>query len=147
MDFWDQAVKTTLSTNVVKNYPDKADQPVKSDNQIHRNQKKKKEKIKAPSEIIEQWKKEMENLKAASMQMDHRKLIEAMTQAMACMYNMQKDPSKQLTGSKPIGGKPYLGKSKQPQITKGLDGTTDPNLKCWYYKDSGHELENCIKLQ
>ena len=64
------------------------------------------------------------------MQMDLKKLIEAMTQAMACMYNMQKDLNKNLTSTKPIGGKTFLGKSKPPGIMKGLDGTTDPNLRC-----------------
>ena len=44
--------------------------------------------------MIEWQTKETDNLKAASMQMDLEKLIEAMTQAMACMYNTQKDPSK-----------------------------------------------------
>ena len=46
------------------------------------------------AEVIEQQKKEIENLKATSMQMDPKRLIEAMTQAMTCMYNTQKDPSK-----------------------------------------------------
>ena len=95
--------------------------------------------------------KGIENLKAASMQMDPEKLIEAMTQAMtqamACMYNMQMDPSKKLSGTKPLGGNPYLGKAKQPQITKGLDGTIDPDLMCHYCNESGHEIENCGKLQ
>ena len=38
--------------------------------------------------MIEWQEKEIENLKATSMQMDPEKLIKAMTQAMACMYNM-----------------------------------------------------------
>ena len=80
------------------------------------------------------------------MQMDPEKLIEAMTQAMACKCNTEKDPIKKLSATKPVGGKPYVGRVKQPQITKGLDGT-DPNLMCCYCKDSGHELENCSKLQ
>ena len=65
---------------------------MKSANQICRN--KKKEKVKAQSEMIEWQKKEIENLKAASMQMDPKKLIEAMTQAMESMFNTQKDPNK-----------------------------------------------------
>ena len=138
-------VKTTVSTNVVKNHSDKADQLVKSANQICKD--KKKEKIKAQAEVIEQQKKEIENLKAASMQMDPKKLTEAMTQAMACMYNTSKDPSKKISGTKSLVGKPYLGKAKQSQITKGLDGTTDPNLTCQYCKDSGHELNSCKKPQ
>ena len=123
-----RAAKTTVSTVVVKNYSCKADQLVNSANQIHKD--KKKEKIKAQTEMIEHQKKEIENLKAASMQMDPKKLIETMTQAMACMYNTSKDPSKKISGTKPLGGKPYLGKAEQPQITKGLDGTTDANLTC-----------------
>ena len=140
-----KAVKTIVSTNVIKHHSDKGGQVVKSANQICKD--KKKEKIEAQTEKIEQQKEEIENLKAASMQMDPKKLIEPMTQAMACMYNTTKDPSKKMSGKKPIGGKPYLGNTKQPQITKGLDGTTDPNLICKYCKDSGHGLDNCKKLQ
>ena len=97
--------------------------------------------------MIEQQKKEIENLKAASMQMDPKKLIEAMTQDMTYMYNTSKDPSKKISGTKPLVGKPYLGKAKQPQIKKGIDGTTDPNLTCQYCKDTGHEPDSCKKLQ
>ena len=140
-----RAAKTTVSTNVVKNYLGKAGQLVKSANQICKD--KKKEKIKAQTEMIQQQKKEIENLNAAGMQMDPKKLIEAMTHAMACMYHTSKDPSRKISGMKPLGGKPYLGKTKQPQITKGLDSTTDPNLTCRYCKDSGHKLDNCKKLQ
>ena len=74
-------------------------------------------------------------------------MIEAITQAMVCMFITEKDLSKKLSGTKPLGGKPYLVKSKEPQITKGLDGTTDPNLICSYCKESGHECENCSKLK
>ena len=58
-----RAAQTTVSTNVVKNYSGKADQPVKSTNQVCKD--KKREKIKAQTEMIEQQKKEIENLKAA----------------------------------------------------------------------------------
>ena len=64
------------------------------------------------------------------MQFDPKKMIEPMTQAMACMHNTQKDSRKKLTSTKSTGSKPYLGKSKPPEITKGLDDTTDPNLTC-----------------
>ena len=123
----------------------KADQLVKSANQICRS--KKNDMIKAKTEVIKQQKKEIENLKATNMQMDLEKLIEAMSQAMACMHNMQKDPGKTLSGTKSVEGKPYLGKAKQPQITKGIDGTTDSDLMCQYCKGSGNELDNCGKLQ
>ena len=61
--------------------------------------------------MIEQQKKEIENLKAANMQLHPKIFIEAM----ACMYNTPKDPSKKLSSTKPLGGEPYLGKAKQQQ--------------------------------
>ena len=90
---------------------------------------------------------ETENLKATCMQLDPKKMIEAMAQAMACMYNTQKGPSQKSTGTKPTGGNPYLRKSKPSEIIKGLDGTTNPSLMCHCCKGSGHELDNCSKLQ
>ena len=115
-------VKNTVSTNIVENYANKADQQVK-------------------------WQeKEIENLKAVSMQLDPKKMKEAMTQAIACMYNTQKGPI-HISGTKPTGGKPYLEKSKPSEITKGLDSITSPTNMCEYWKDTGHELDNCRKLQ
>ena len=70
-----------------------------------------------------------------------------MTQAVACIYNAQKDPINKLTGTKPTGGKSYLGKSKPPEFTKGLDDTIDPNHMYHYCKDSGHDLDSCRQLQ
>ena len=46
-----------------------------------------------------------------------------------------------------MGGKLYLGKSRPLEIIKGLDGTTNPSHMCHYCKDTGHELDNCGKLQ
>ena len=43
-------------------------------------------------------------------------------------------------------GKPYLGKPRPPQLTPGIDGSLNPELSCWYWKDIGHLKENCIKL-
>ena len=97
-----RAAKSTVLTNVVKSYLDKADHLVKLANQICKG--KKKERTKTQTEVIEWQKKEIDNLKAASMQMDHRKLIEVMTQAMACMYNAPKDPSKKIMWHKTSRG-------------------------------------------
>ena len=97
-----KAVKTTVSTSVVRSEASKADQPAKSANQLCR--EKKKEKIKAQTKVIEGQKKEIENLKATSMQLDPQKMIEAMTQAMACLYNSQKGPNKKSSGTKTIEG-------------------------------------------
>ena len=42
-------------------------------------------------------------------------MIEAMTFTIACMYNTQKSPIRKLSGTKPLRGKPYLGKKRPPK--------------------------------
>ena len=136
------AAKSTVCTSTVKSHKNKSDQLVKLANQLSR--EKKKGKIRAQTIVIEWQKKEITNLKATGMQLDPKKMIEAMTQAMVCIYNTQKGPSQKLTSTIPTGGKPYLGKSRPPEV-KGLDGTTNPSLVCHYCRDTGHELDNCSK--
>ena len=50
-------------------------------------------------------------------------------------------------GFAPRENKPFLGQPREPQLSAGKDGTTDPNKTCRYCKDSGHELGNCVHLQ
>ena len=50
-------------------------------------------------------------------------------------------------GFAPREGKPFLGQPREPQLSVGKDGTTDPDKTCRYCKDSGHELGNCVHLQ
>ena len=45
------------------------------------------------------------------------------------------------------GKQPFLGKCREPQLSAGINGTTDPDKSCRYYKDMGHELKNCLRLQ
>ena len=47
----------------------------------------------------------------------------------------------------PREGKPFLGQPREPQLSVGKDGTTDPDKTCRYCKDSEHELGNCVHLQ
>ena len=42
---------------------------------------------------------------------------------------------------------PFLGKRWEPQLSAGINGTTDPVKSCKYCKDMGHELRNCLRLQ
>ena len=44
-------------------------------------------------------------------------------------------------------GKKFLGKHwREPGLSAGIDGTTDPEKSCRYCKDMGHELKNCPRL-
>ena len=44
-------------------------------------------------------------------------------------------------------GKTFLGTARLPELSKGLDGSLDPNLSCQYCKVTGHEKETCRWLQ
>ena len=44
------------------------------------------------------------------------------------------------------GGK-FFGKRHEPKVAAGIDGTTDPDKSCNYCKDTGHEKNNCLRLQ
>ena len=43
--------------------------------------------------------------------------------------------------------KPFLGKLRPSKLMAGKDGTTNPDQTCWYCKDTGHLLENCVCLE
>ena len=62
---------------------------------------------------------------------------------MSCMYV----GTKKLASDQESKGKPFLGTSRPSELSKGLDGSLDPNLSCQYCKDTGHEKENCRWLQ
>ena len=42
--------------------------------------------------------------------------------------------------------KPFLGKPRPSQLAAGKDGNIDPDQSCRYCKDTGHLLENCLRL-
>ena len=62
---------------------------------------------------------------------------------MSCMYVGKK----KLASDQETKGKPFLGTNRPSELSKGLDGSLDPNLSWWYCKDTGHEKENCRQLQ
>ena len=62
---------------------------------------------------------------------------------MSCMYVGEKKPPK----TQGTGGKPFLGITRPSELSKGIDGSLDPNLSSQFYKVTGHELENCRQLQ
>ena len=41
----------------------------------------------------------------------------------------------------------FFGKRRDPQVATGIDGTTVPDKSCNYCKDTGHEKDNCLRLQ
>ena len=47
----------------------------------------------------------------------------------------------------PGQGKPFLGTCCPSKLVAGKDGVTNPKQSCWYCKDMGHLLENCLRLE
>ena len=43
--------------------------------------------------------------------------------------------------------KAFLGKLRPSKLVAGKDGTTNPDQTCHYCKDTGHLLENCLRLE
>ena len=101
-------------------------------------------KIQAQMELIEKQKWEIENLKATQATgVSQQQLVTAISQAMSCLYvgNKKNPPSTINSGNK------FMGIPRPPKPSAGVDGSLDNNLTCWYYKDTGHELENCRWLK
>ena len=42
--------------------------------------------------------------------------------------------------------KPFLGKPRPSELAAGKDGSLNPDQTCRYCKDTGHLLENCLRL-
>ena len=42
--------------------------------------------------------------------------------------------------------KPFLGKPHPSELAAGKDGSINPDQTCRYCKDTGHLLENCLRL-
>ena len=74
-------------------------------------------------------------------------LVETITKAVSSNLNINTD-KKSLQHEQPSGytSKPYLGKPRPSKLALGIDGSLDPELSCWYCKDTGHLKENCVKL-
>ena len=43
--------------------------------------------------------------------------------------------------------KPFLGKPRPSKLVAGKDGSINPDQTCRYCKDTGHLLENCLRLE
>ena len=96
-------------------------------------------------ELIEKQKWKIENLKAAQATgVSSQQLVNAISQVMSCLYvGTKKTPMDNISNS----GKKFMGTPRPPKPSMGVDGSLDTNLKCWYCKNTSHELGNCKWLQ
>ena len=88
---------------------------------------------------------ETQNQKLAQL-LEPKFLVETITKAVASNLNINVDKRPQQTEAIGYTGRPYLGKPRPLKLALGIDGSLNPELSCWYCKDTGHLKENCIKL-
>ena len=65
---------------------------------------------------------------------------------MASNLNINVGNKPQQSGTSGYTSRPYLGKPRPSKLTLVIDGSLDPELSCWYCKDTSHLKEKCIKL-
>ena len=88
---------------------------------------------------------EAQNQKLAQL-VEPKFLVETITKAVASNLNINVGNRPQQREASGYTSKPYLGKPRPSKLAPGIDGSLDPELSCWYCKDTGHLKENCMKL-
>ena len=88
---------------------------------------------------------ETQNQKLAQL-LEPKFLVETITKAVASNLNINVDKRPQQTEASGYTGRPYLGKPRPSKLALGINGSLNPELSCWYCKDTSHLKENCIKL-
>ena len=81
--------------------------------------------------------------------LDPTLLVDVITQAVTTSLKISSQSiSKGGAGTTRTGyvSKPYFGKPQPSQLAPGADESLNPDLDCWYCKDTSHLKENCIKL-
>ena len=73
-------------------------------------------------------------------------LVETIAKAVASNLNINMDKKSQQGETSGYTSRPYLGKPRPLKLALGIDGSLNPELSCWYCKDTSHLKENCIKL-
>ena len=109
---------------------------------------------KLPTKVNQNW---SAGIKISSLEAQNRKLVQLLepkclvntfTQVVSISLNIWggNRPQNTTNGASGDSAKPYLEKPRSPQLAPGIDGSMNPELSCWYCKDTGHLKENCVKL-
>ena len=72
------------------------------------------------------------------------KMVEAMTKVVSAMA--VQGHLKALKGTQHQGASKYVGMQQLPQLACGANGTLDPDITCFYCKDTRHTKNNCVQL-
>ena len=134
----------TMSTKSVEVESGEEDAPSKS-------QLKKDKKISAQSSQIKDLQNKLDQAVAENSQI--RELLSPATLTTAFTNTLMASKTSFTTKphyqnmSQPGQSKPFLGKHHPSKLAAGNDGVMSPEQMCRYCKDTGHLLENCLRLQ
>ena len=116
-----------------------------------KSQIKKDKKISAHSSQIQDLQSKLDQAVAENSQirelLSPATLTMAFTNALTASKTSFADKSHYSGTQQPGQGKPFLRKCHPSKLAAGKDGVTNPEQSCWYCKDTGHLLENCLWLQ
>ena len=127
--------------------------PTKSSNKPSTSITKKDKKIHAQSAQIKDLQQKLDQAVAENSQI--RELLSPVTLTMAFSNALSATKTRfaSQSGSRATNQnpnqfmpKPFLGKPRPSQLVAGKDGNTNPDQSCRYCKDTGHLLENCLRL-
>ena len=128
--------------------------PPKSSNKPSSSIIKKDKKINAQSSQIKDLRLKLDQAVAENSQI--RELLSPATLTMAfsnalsatkTSFTSQSGSRNNQNQSQQFTPKPFLGKPHPSKLVAGKDRTTNPNQTCCYCKDTGHLLENCLRLE
>ena len=81
--------------------------------------------------------------------LDTKLLVNAISQAVTTSLKLGSQPINKggadSNGTRFVS-KPHLGKPRLSQLVSGTDRSLNTDLECWYWKDTSHLKENCIKF-
>ena len=128
--------------------------PSKSSNKPSTSTIKKDKKIHAQSAQIKDLRQKLDQAVAENSQIRELLSPATLTMAFSNVLSATKTRFTSQSGSRATNQnqnqqfmpKPFLGKPRPSQLVAGKDGNTNPDQSCRYCKDTGHLLENCLRL-
>ena len=116
-----------------------------------KSQFKKDKKISAQSSQIKDLRSKLDQAVVENFQirelLSPAPLTTTFTNALTASKTSFANKSRYASSQQPGQSKPFLGKRHPSKLATGKDGVTNPKQSCRYCKDTGHLLENCLRLQ
>ena len=147
------SAKPVMSKSIEAEEEDEEDAPTpppKSSTKPSTSIIKKDKKINAQSAQIKDIRLKLDQAVAENSQIRELLLPAMLTMAFSNALSTTKTSFTSQTGNRgnqQFIPKPFLGKYHPFKLAAGKDGNINPDQTCHYCKDTGHLLENCVRLE